>query len=338
MANPVLSALAIGAVASTSVASVYVTTDTFGGTTGGTIAMVATQSATAPTAAQILLGQDENGDVAAAQSAIGDPAAATVALGSLSGLSAGKVYYLYAVQENEIDELSNVLSGSFVTTGSTMQMSLTEARAWVRQFARSAGDSTAYDDDDIDRAIQHVGERFCRVTMCLPRADTITLTPDDAEVDLTSLDDTFAPERLTEVWSAGIAEPLTQIGYAELHRRGVEDDESGEPTALAFLDLTTAGVHPTPDDAYVLTLRWWQAFSDWVPGVSEGTADALYLNIRKDLLRQILTDGPVSVLQRNYPEHAAGAESRWQAYLETESRLMGAGNLGERVLTRQSVR
>lgn len=205
-----------------------------------------------------------------------------------------------------------------------------DARQYTRQFARNAGSSAEYADADVDRAVMTVLERFCRLTRCLSRADTATLTAADTAVDLTALGDGFDARRLVDAFAAGVACALRQVGYPELHRRAVECPRTGKPELIAFLDAQTAAVYPTPDAGYTLTLRWWEPFTVWAPGCSDTIAKGIFLNARRDHLIQILPWGPPPVLQHNEKEHAYATES-WQKYLEFEQGFLGGGNLGERV-------
>lgn len=213
-------------------------------------------------------------------------------------------------------------------------MTLTTARNLIKKFARNvAGNSDEYADDAIDYALQFVGERFCRVTRCLLRADSLALTAASSDVPVGTLPGTFHPERLVSAYINGAKCPLRMVPWEDINRHQTSPGGSGRPEEIGFEDPAHAGVWPTPDIDYTLRVRWWEPFITWTPGVASGTADVLVLNLRPDMLHPILAFGAPSVLQHNEPQHKY-AEKSWAKYLEEETRFMGAGDLGVRVSRR----
>jgi hypothetical protein len=213
-------------------------------------------------------------------------------------------------------------------------MSLTQARAWVRQFARNAGSSTMYANEDVDRAIMFVGDRFCRMTRALKKyASSELLATSDPDIDFTGLT-RFRPNQLVSAHIDGEEDPLEVVEWAALLEEIDEDDSEGVPTLLAFADWTTAKVHKTPDDDYTLHVRWWDRFSLDIADVGTATPGSVVLNIPTDWLTEILTYGVPAALQHHEPEHMYASQS-WAKYLEFENRMKGAGGLGVRAVTRK---
>jgi hypothetical protein len=212
-------------------------------------------------------------------------------------------------------------------------MTLSEARAYVGQFARNAGGEDVYSLADKDRAIRLVGEQFCRVTRCLPRVDAVALTAGSAVAPVASIGGAFRPERLVGARLAGASGTLALCGWDPLQDLLADRPATGKPAKLAFEDPATANVYPTPDANYTVRVRWWQPFTSWTPGVASVVADGITLNVPADLLAQILPYGPPAVLQHNVPEHRYASES-WRKYLAIEAGLRGANNLGVRVFDR----
>jgi hypothetical protein len=214
-------------------------------------------------------------------------------------------------------------------------MTLQEARKWVRFYARdAAGSKSAYQDEDVDRALAAVGEQFCRVTTCNRRADSVAIAAGDAAVDLASLGAGFHPERVVSAMVVGSACALRRPTWADLQRKAAECPAPGRPAEIAWEAPGGAQVWPTPDADYTLKVQWWEPFTTWTPGVDDATAATITLNCRPDYLVQWLPFGPTAMLQHNEPDMAYASES-WQKYLAVEAKLRGAGALGARTLTRR---
>lgn len=211
-------------------------------------------------------------------------------------------------------------------------MTLTTARAWVRQFARNAGSSAMYSNEMIDRALQSVGNRFCRVTRCLPRLDGLELTADAADVPISDLAGTFRPEHLIRAYLEGYSGALELVDFNDLADLQADEASSAQPTKLAFSSPREARVYPTPDVDYTLQVRWWQPFTIWTAGTA--APDDVTLNIPEEILTEILPYGPTSILQHNEPEMKYAAQS-WQKYLEVETRMKGSGSLAARLVSRE---
>jgi hypothetical protein len=213
-------------------------------------------------------------------------------------------------------------------------MTLTTARAMVRQFARNAGDSSMYSDTDVDRAIRFVCQRFVRFTRCVKATSTITLTASSSAASFAA-EENFRPERLLRVWFtlAGVVKgTCTVVDHGEiLEMLEASPSTEGVPDHIGFSSWSAAAVYPLPDEAYVLNALWAVPFTTFTPGT--GTPDDITLNIPSDLLEEILIYGPPAVLQHNEPEHLYASAS-WQKYLEIEASMRSAGSFGARAAFR----
>lgn len=211
-------------------------------------------------------------------------------------------------------------------------MTLTEARALVRQFSRNGLDSTMFSDADVDRAIMVVGARFCRTTRCIHIVEELTLEQGESEVDVSTLPDNFRPEQVRKAFVEDVEEPLQLVTWETLYRNLVEDDSEGTPTMLAWEDDETPHVWPVPDeDAETLLLHRWQPFTQFTAG--HASPDNVTLDIPDDDLIEILTFGVPATLNHTSPEHGYASAS-WARYLDYERKRLGGGNMGARVLTR----
>lgn len=258
---------------------------------------------------------------------------------------AGDYRVFYYKQAGGVPAISDILVASedfswtgtaqaFPTSGGTGTMTLTDARVWVRQAATDS-DSTRYSDTDVDRAIAYAGEAFCRRTKFLKRSDNVALAALDAGFPLsTAAASGFRPERVLSVYLAGFVDPLTITDYESLNNLQSGDPLNATPQLLAFLDDTHASVWPTPDIPYVAKLRWWEPFSAFTPGTL--TPNSVILNLPNDVLPSVLSDGAAGVLTQANKKDKFGVEARarFEAYI---LRMMGAGNLGAKVIYRQKI-
>lgn len=222
-------------------------------------------------------------------------------------------------------------------------MTIAEARTLVRQFARNAGDSTMYADADVDRAMQWIGNQFCRVTRCIKLRTGAALSSGDVSV---SAFIPCAPERVLSAnvladTAEAVPTPVSIVSWDELIDLRA-DGATGVPTHMAF-ELATlidgegvASIYPTADANYTLYVYYWDLFSSWTAGVS-GSGSAVDLNLPDDYLLQFLPCGATWRLQFNEPEHKYGADARVE-YYEAEKRFMGAGGTGEKSVRRMSLR
>jgi hypothetical protein len=152
-----------------------------------------------------------------------------------------------------------------LATPATTGFSLSEARAWVRQFSRNAsGSSRTYVAAEVDRAIQSVGQEFLRRVRCIFQKDTITLTADDAEADFSGILN-FRAGRIRSVWVDD--RPLSLVPYGEILESRLCHAVGGCITKIGFVTATLAEVYATPTEETTLNLLWRAPFTTWTPGV-----------------------------------------------------------------------
>lgn len=220
-------------------------------------------------------------------------------------------------------ELTNIGTLA-VATQSTGTMTLSAGRAWVRQFARNAGDSSVYTDADIDRAIMAAANTFIDATRSTMRLDTVTAAAGSDEVDLSSVGG-FRPDRIKRIYLGD--RPLGIWSWEELV---AQQDCTGTPTAIAFEDWQTARVYPTPTANTDIKVRWYPPFSSWDVGCNDTTAQGIIFNLPDDWMQQILIYGATSILQHTDPQqlYANASYQKFQAFIKS---MTGAGNIGAKV-------
>lgn len=224
-------------------------------------------------------------------------------------------------------------------------MIISEARTWVRQFAREANDSSVYGDDQIDRAIQGVGNDFLMRTDW-KTTNTLTLTAGSAA--LPAFPTGFLPERLERAYISGLTAPvpasanglpptLTVVNYEWLYGQMllISNPLPGFPQFVAFNTQTTGIVGPVPDSPYSVLFSSKPTFTTWTPGTEDGPTLAGSLLLPDDYMQSILTYGATSFLQHTSEKHKYAGTS-WAKYLEFVERKKagGAGTLGAQVTYR----
>lgn len=212
-------------------------------------------------------------------------------------------------------------------------MTVSTARAWVRDALRDGGDSTIFSDATIDRAIQQAGNYYCRMTRSIKRTDSVTITEGSTSFPLTApIAAGFRPERVIDVWITGQTTPLQLLDYAAVVALAADDDSSDVPAVLAFLDESGNGyLWPEPDDDYTAKLRYWLPFTTWTAGSDDSTT----LNIPTDLIMPVLKDGAAGVALEANKETRAYAGLLWEKFKAYCVEMKGAGDLGARVTYRQ---
>lgn len=217
-------------------------------------------------------------------------------------------------------------------------MTVEAARLWVRNACRDSVDTTAENVANIDRAIQLVGNHFCRATKYVKRTDSVAITNASTAFPLAaSIAAGFLPERKLDAWIDGQPDPLRFASYAELNTLAANGSVGGSaPTHLAFLDNASDGLlWPTPGAAYTARLRFWQPFTTWTLGAEDAGTLATQLNLPDDVIMPILSDGAAAILKAPSPEKAFGSQA-WGRFLAYERQMMGAGGLGERTVQRNA--
>ena len=260
-------------------------------------------------------------------------------------------------------------------------MLLAEARERIRQSM--FGNANTFDALTIDRALLMAGNEFVRRTRCTTTQDTVTVTDNDPEVDLSPLAD-FRPERMTRIeiayndrgtWatstaysvndlvqgdgspdtllyrcvsahtSDGTNEPPNDTYWAQVQwKRGpevsVSDYDSiadmlsgrsyvalpsiavttpGQPRSIGFLTSGTAYVYPVPDAAYILSVIYYQPFTDW----QLGTEMAVTLNIPDEYINPVLFYGAPALLESPDPT-ISRSSARFQQFEIEIDKLSGA--------------
>jgi hypothetical protein len=161
---------------------------------------------------------------------------------------------------------------------------LADRRAWVRQFARNAQDSSAYPDAEIDRAMHLAADEWVRLTKATRQLSTLALTAGSAA--LPSLPDDCMPEKFLQSFltlSGRLIDPKFQLTSYEAvlaaqANLGAEcgyfptatssgSPTSGQPKMMGFQDRGTGIVYPTPDAAYAVNVWWWAPVTSFRAGV-----------------------------------------------------------------------
>lgn len=201
-----------------------------------------------------------------------------------------------------------------------MSMTLTAARAMVREYARNAGDSTMYSDTKIDHAIQAAGSEFCRETGFLRTMTTLALTA--ASNVLPTLPTDFRPENIREAFTT--ADDVDVVNYSEIAEA---DADSGPPTQVAFSSDSAGIVYPTPTVDTSLYIWYYQPFTPFTAGTA--SPGSVTITLPDDALIPCLIYGATSKLQFNEPEHgyAVAAATQFQQHI---ARYRGRGGLGVR--------
>lgn len=227
---------------------------------------------------------------------------------------------------------------------------LSDARDWIRQWARNAQSSAQYSESDIDRALYAVGSRFCRKT----RSITTTLFANTEfgvngggfTINISGA--VLMPEQLLTVQVGGtnngnklqIIHNDDLLAMVDANTDGDGNTTTGQPVYGAIansLDSVGAGaamainIYPYADVEYQMICKVWVNFTRWTMGTA--SPELVALCIPEPTLVQILSTGAVSFLQFNQPEMRYASES-WAKYLEIERSHQGAGILGLRVLDR----
>jgi len=217
-----------------------------------------------------------------------------------------------------------------------MAYTLTEARSWIRQFSRNAGDSSMYSDTDIDRAIAAIGDDFVWTTRCLRSQFTLSTVASTTTISGASAPAGFLPQRIIRVWIADQG-PIVIIDHESLMAKRVKSDIDGAPQFLAY--LTTAQTdspeaYPTPDAVYTVNFLYVPPFTTFTIGTS--SPNAVTFNLPDDYLRVIFTYGVPAMLQHNEPEHGFAGES-WKKYTTFRDMVKGTGGLGAHVTSKAGV-
>ncbi len=246
----------------------------------------------------------------------------------------GTHYYYRLDASSDADGESTKVAADAIAGGAGM--TLTTARAWVKEYARGGGSATQYSNTDIDRALIHVCEQFLRKTRSVQVAATVALAASSPAFDVSALS-LFRPERIIRANVLTLECELELVDWEALYEEQIRCTSTGRPKWLAFETsfATTGNVWPTPSTAYSLRLRWWQSFTTFTPGTASDAS--IRFNIPDDWLPPILSYGVPAQMQGNDPKYKYAQES-WAKYLEFETSMMGAGSRGAKAVQRGSIR
>lgn len=200
-------------------------------------------------------------------------------------------------------------------------MNLSDARTWILDAARNAGEPGTYSAERVDMALQFVGNQFCRTTHYLRRAASVTLTPSSPAVSFAAVSE-FRPERLTQAYVVGFSGGVSIEDWQTVYDLVVDQASAGVPTKLAFEDDDVCNVWPIPDIAYTMRFRFWRPFTTWTLGAEPS---GVTLNLPDDVLMPILRYGAPAALQHSEPETLYANES-WKKYLDWERSMVGANS------------
>ena len=222
-------------------------------------------------------------------------------------------------------------------------MNITEMRTHIRYFARNAGDSTQYNNTEVDFSGQIAMDEAVQRLKCLPTNSTLSLT--SGSDTLPTFPGGFTPDLLISAYltgsniqvSFGITDETEQIYIenaptytggrktAQLKIRdytGLLDLKyayglSGQPTQIAFQTLTAGLCYPKPNDTYVLNLLWNGTINAWTAG-SSGSELTTSLYLPDKIMRYVVMYGAPAYLQHNDPDHkyAAVTWQKWQGWLD----------------------
>lgn len=222
------------------------------------------------------------------------------------------------------------MGNSFTTTtagpGSGV-MTIAVCRSFVRQFARNAGDSSTYSDEQIDRAIQLAADRWIETTKVTRKISTLTLSA--GTYTLPTLPANFSSEKLLKAWviRADLQHEveLALVDMADMETQRKRNNLQGNPRYLAFSAMTAGEVYPTPSLNFSLYLLWVDLFTIWTPG--DAGAGVLTTNIPDDQLRAICTFGAPAFLQHTEPQNAY-AQTAFQRFEQEMQRFKNRGLAG----------
>jgi hypothetical protein len=207
-------------------------------------------------------------------------------------------------------------------------VNITDARLFVRDYARNAGDSSVYSAATIDRAIQAAADNFIQSTKLTKQTSGLSLTADLSNFSL-SLSD-FRPERALGCWIAGVT-VLAIVDHQAIVQEQINFPTTGIPLQIGFDSWVSGDVYPTPSTSCTVNLQWAPPFTSWTPGGDDpGT-----VNIPDDFMRTLLRTKVVANLQKYEPEHAKAVAEAEAEYKDFLARVRGtAGSLGEKAAMR----
>jgi hypothetical protein len=215
-------------------------------------------------------------------------------------------------------------------------MTISEARALVRQFAREAGGPGAFENDQIDRAIIAGCNLLVQGTQCLVGVSAITFDSGSyaTSVEAADVSAGFVPELLRAAYVGDEELSVTSdFRIRELRRtRGLR---TGTPEYMAFTGHAAAICWPAPVAETVVNIRYLVPFPSYTAGTATDSAviGALASPVIPGLpaqhLRELCTNLIPAILQHTDPQqlYTSAAYQKGLAYIESQK---GSGGMGAR--------
>jgi hypothetical protein len=224
------------------------------------------------------------------------------------------------------------VGGNTITIGAAV----TILRVACRNEGATDDDDAVYSLTEKHLAIQRLFSDFARETRCIQAVNSFTVTASSSTITLAAVAG-FHSERAQKAWIDAENFPLSIIGIDEITAMLADDTAEGDPTHIAFDATTGTGkIYPTPSDSYTGKVQWFAPLTAFDAG-DTGVANT-ELNIPADLATEVLWRGAIWALQGNQVEHAALAERSRADYELYRATKMGAGNFGQREITREITR
>jgi hypothetical protein len=199
-------------------------------------------------------------------------------------------------------------------------MTVAQATALVRRYARNAENTSMYTDADVHHAIMFVGEDLSWRTNLINEWADIFISANAATVDFSTELDDFDRRRLYEVWidandAADGKDHIVECGTISdvISRRSEFGNDVGYISLLGFGSDSEALLWHIPEDDTTLNLLWRPPFTQWDAG--DGNAANTELNLPDHIFRQALLLAAPAILQHNEQEHLYSTES-WKKYLD----------------------
>lgn len=218
-----------------------------------------------------------------------------------------------------------------------MATTLEEAHATVIEGAmhlhrndREADTDDPYGRKGVHRAIRWAGQNWCDHTHCVQGATSVSLSAGSHIVDITGTLTGFQPHML--MWANISGFPVKRVAPHRLiqrYRKGATP--VGRPTMIAFEGATRMWLHPEPEQAYTLSIYWWQPFTSFTIG--EPDEASVTLNIPDIYIDTVLRLGAASALAYGDSDPAAGmvGSKGYEMYVAERTRVSAEINYSSSV-------
>jgi hypothetical protein len=213
-------------------------------------------------------------------------------------------------------------------------MTINDAVAFLRAYARNGDDSSMYTAFKCEAALASIGNDFVQRTQCTRTTGDLALNAGVDTLPSLSALTGFQASYLTRATLIGVTgvggDPnLAVVDYGTVLNLLTNEARIAQPRLIGFDGPTTGRIYPTTDIAYTLRLAYIPPFTAWTLG-SGGTGT---LNIPDEHLQQIIRWGATYFLQGNEPENKIAASNNWKNYLDYVARVrgQGIGTLGKQI-------